>query len=240
MVKAFSHLSIVEAYVDAVQYIAWNGKRVPITMRDGKVVNTIEAFPIALAIQDIGNEKEVEFLFEASQHSRLFFDEYASGVLNGIPKNNTGKEFDYTYHERLFEHQAPFGGLVDQISVITDNLKTNPSSRQNIAITWQPATDLFGGIDPPCLQSLHLWQRDQRLNLASYWRSRDFFTAVPTNIYAMKRLMERVASAAKLSLGTYYDYTTIPHIYLTDMDVFSAKSANFSKILKSLEEFRRK
>jgi len=239
MIKVVSAPSICEAYVNAVQYIAWNGQRVPITMRDGKVVNTIEARPVALVIQDIGNEKEVEFLFEASQHSKAFFDEYASGVLNGIPKNNTGKEFDYTYHERLREHMALFGGLTDQIGVICNNLIENPSSRQNIAATWIPSIDLSGAIDPPCLQSLHCWQRGGALNMASYWRSRDFFTAVPTNVYAMKRLMEYVASKVQCSLGTYYDYTTIPHIYVTDMDVFNAKSSNFTNILKRLEESRR-
>ncbi len=239
MIKVVSAFSICEAYVNAVQYIAWNGQRVPITMRDGKVVNTIEARPVALVIQDIGNEKEVEFLFEASQHSKAFFDEYASGVLNGIPKNNTGKEFDYTYHERLFQHESTDGRLINQINFAAQNLIENPSSRQNIAITWQPWTDLSGAIDPPCLQSLHFWQRGGALNMASYWRSRDFFTAVPTNVYAMKRLMEYVASKVQCSLGTYYDYTTIPHIYVTDMDVFNAKSSNFTNILKRLEESRR-
>jgi thymidylate synthase (methanogen type) len=239
MIKVVSALSIFEVYVNAVQYIAWNGQRVPITMRDGKVVNTIEARPVALVIQDIGNEKEVEFLFEASQHSKAFFDEYASGVLNGIPKNNTGKEFDYTYHDRLFQHESTDGRLINQINLAAQNLIDNPSSRQNIAITWQPWIDLSGAIDPPCLQSLHFWQRGGALNMASYWRSRDFFTAVPTNVYAMKRLMEYVASKVQCSLGTYYDYTTIPHIYVTDMDVFNAKSSNFTNILKRLEESRR-
>jgi len=239
MIKVVSAFSIFEAYANAVQYIAWNGQRVPITMRDGKVVNTIEARPVALVIQDIGNEKEVEFLFEASQHSKAFFDEYASGVLNGIPKNNTGKEFDYTYHDRLFQHESTDGRLINQINLAAQNLIENPSSRQNIAITWQPWIDLSGAIDPPCLQSLHFWKRGGALNMASYWRSRDFFTAVPTNIYAMKRLMEYVASKVRCSLGTYYDYTTIPHIYVTDMDVFNAKSSNFTNILKRLEESRR-
>jgi len=239
MIKVVSAFSIFEAYANAVQYIAWNGQRVPITMRDGKVVNTIEARPVALVIQDIGNEKEVEFLFEASQHSKAFFDEYASGVLNGIPKNNTGKEFDYTYHDRLFQHESTDGRLINQINLAAQNLIDNPSSRQNIAITWQPWIDLSGAIDPPCLQSLHFWQRGGALNMASYWRSRDFFTAVPTNVYAMKRLMEYVASKVQCSLGTYYDYTTIPHIYVTDMDVFNAKSSNFTNILKRLEESRR-
>lgn len=147
MIKVVSAFSIFEAYANAVQYIAWNGQRVSITMRDGKVVNTIEARPVALVIQDIGNEKEVEFLFEASQHSKAFFDEYASGVLNGIPKNNTGKEFDYTYHDRLFQHESTDGRLINQINLAAQNLIENPSSRQNIAITWQPWIDLSGAID---------------------------------------------------------------------------------------------
>ena len=174
-----------------------------------------------------------------SIHSMGPIRSHPSRVCGLKSKNNTGKEFDYTYHERLREHMALFGGLTDKIGVICNNLIENPSSRQNIAITWQPWIDLSGAIDPPCLQSLHFWQRGGALNMASYWRSRDFFTAVPTNIYAMKRLMEYVASKVQCSLGTYYDYTTIPHIYVTDMDVFNAKSSNFANILKRLEESRR-
>ena len=82
-------------------------------------------------------------------------DNYVREVLEGINDWRIGRDWDYTYHERLFSYRID-GVAIDQISYVVEKLSRVPYSRRAQAITWKPWKDI--NVDsPPCLQ--RLWFR---------------------------------------------------------------------------------
>ena len=79
-----------------------------------------------------------------SRHSRFqqrFVEQYARDLLQG-----SHAAFEYDYHGRLFdwgERLVADGQPVhiDQIAYIVDKLRSQPTSRRAIAITWNPVID---------------------------------------------------------------------------------------------------
>jgi len=94
-----------------------------------------------------------------SPHSRFqqrFVEQYARDLLQG-----SHATFEYDYHGRLFDwgERLNMDGQpvhIDQIAYIIDKLKSSPTTRRAIAITWNPVIDEKLD-DCPCLQLISVY-----------------------------------------------------------------------------------
>jgi len=164
-----------------------------------------------------------------SRHSRFqqrFVEQYARDLLQG-----SHAAFEYDYHGRLFdwgERMVADGQPVhiDQIAYIVDKLKSHPTSRRAIAITWNPVID--EKLDAcPCLQLLQCILREGRLHMRAIFRSNDMLTAAGANMYALVQLQKSIADRLGVPLGRYTHISLVPHIYylrdIHDIEPFCGK-----------------
>lgn len=91
--KVIETRTIADAHQKLVEYVYWNGIRM--VTEDGQVC--IEAEPVTVTIhQPIGNDDEMVHKRSPSGIKKCM--KYIEQIFNGAPG------FEYTYHERLFEH----------------------------------------------------------------------------------------------------------------------------------------
>jgi len=149
---------------------------------------------------------------------------YRQEVVDGIHDHWIAPEegkWSYTYHQRLFSF--PGKKTIDQIKYVIEKLAEIPYTRRAQVITWNPTTDP-GSEDPPCLQRIwfRIFPLDEgkgRLNMHTYWRSRDGFKAAFMNMFALTDLQRRVAEeiskrrGEEIAVGQYMDTTDSFHIY---------------------------
>jgi thymidylate synthase len=157
----------------------------------------------------------------ASPHSRFqqrFLHKYADDLIQG-----TASVFEYDYHTRLFDwgETLSAGGKevhVDQIGYIVQKLRSSPSSRRALAITWNPVIDEQLD-DCPCLQLVQCVLREGFLHMKVVFRSNDMLSAAGANMYALVRLQQWIAQHLSAGMGTYVHISLVPHIYyIRDMD----------------------
>jgi len=166
-------------------------------------------------------------------------EEYVMEVCDGIkdhcvrdPNDPTDTRWEYTYHQRLFQYEAPSLAPTDQIELICKKLAETPHTRRAQAITWKVWED-NSCYDPACLQSV--WCRithenDQPvLNMNVRFRSNDAYKAAFMNIFALTHLQSVIAarisdlSGRPVGLGRYCHMADSFHIYGSNMSEFEAR-----------------
>lgn len=161
---------------------------------------TVETDEICIEVR---SPLEEPMLSPKSKFKLKFVQEYTDHLLHG----NTS-EFEYDYHERLFE----WFGMTDQIQYIINTIKDNATSRRAIAITWEPTTDqIVPGV--PCLQLVQCIRRSGKLHMKVVFRSNDVLSAMGSNMYALVMLQKYIADALEIPVGFYTHIALIPHIY---------------------------
>lgn len=104
------------------------------------------------------------------------------------------------------------GGVIDQISQVIQQIKTNPDSRRLIVSAWNVAA-----IDqmqlPPCHAFFQFYVADGKLSLQLYQRSADMFLGVPFNIASYALLTMMVAQVCGLQPGEFVHTLGDAHIY---------------------------
>jgi thymidylate synthase len=173
-----------------------------------------------------------------SQHSRFqqrFVEQYAQDLLQG-----THATFEYDYHGRLFdwgERLVSDGQPVhiDQIAYIIEKLKSHPTSRRSIAITWNPVID--ENLDAcPCLQLIQCILREGRLHMRVIFRSNDMLTAAGANMYALVQLQKSIAEKLGVLCGIYTHISLVPHIYyirdIHDIEPFCGKGESILPVME--------
>jgi thymidylate synthase len=112
---------------------------------------------------------------------------------------------------------APDGRTIDQIALLIEGLKTNPSSRRHIVSAWNPAL-----IDemalPPCHCLFQFYVADGRLSCQLYQRSADVFLGVPFNIASYALLTLMVAQVTGLKPGDFVHTFGDAHLYHNHFD----------------------
>ena len=170
---------------------------------------------------------------------------YIEEIMEGINDHliqESETSYPYSYHDRIFNYSAyskedhkcvkqwlakPNDVLkidmkkyilpkINQIELVIEGLKKSPISRRIQAITWRPYSDPFRS-DPPCLQRLHFRVKNEKLNMNSYWRSRDLFKAWQSNVNGMIRIQKLVADKCGFEIGCYTDISDSLHIYGRDI-----------------------
>ena len=162
-------------------------------------------------------------LMGAKDHFVLDVDTLKSAQGGELPAH----EWPYTYHQRMFAHPGLDGSIVDQMALAVKRVAQTPYTRRAVATTAAPNLDAFLEADVPCLREVQLRcpeddEGNLRLNVSTYWRSRDLFKAWADNVVGLTFLFgvvaEQVAAAAgrQVTLGSYADYSSSLHIYGQD------------------------
>lgn len=107
---------------------------------------------------------------------------------------------------------AADGTMVDQISQVVNDIKTNPDSRRLIVSAWNVA-DIPNMKLPPCHAMFQFYVADGRLSLQLYQRSADCFLGVPFNIASYALLLMMVAQVTGLEPGEFVHTLGDAHIY---------------------------
>jgi thymidylate synthase len=146
------------------------------------------------------------YVSEASDVGPLFLAAYRHQFLTLTPPKDDGKDFSYTYANRWFDYFRRGtkgwlgngrGGGIDQIQEsVINRLKKSPLSRRAVVISWHPEVDILMH-EPPCVDLLQFFYRDNVIRLVAYIRSNDMLSAWPQNAYGLTGLLCYVAEALK-------------------------------------------
>jgi len=204
---------IPEAWESGLRYILKNGK-----MLDGERGKTLTVFNMTCYIKD----PLYNMVHPKSIYNEIFLEEYANQLINGIklPKN---QEFDYNYHDRIFNYDNG----VNQIEYCIEKLKENKYTRRAIFNTGIPFIDNTKE-NIPCLVEGGFYFDGDYLNFDCKMRSWDFYGASPANLYAFAYLLKYVATEVKLIPGSLNVTGRIPHIY--KYDIKNAYKIAYNKI----------
>ncbi len=108
--------------------------------------------------------------------------------------------------------QGAGGKVVDQISEVIQQIKTNPDSRRLIVSAWN-AAEIPNMALAPCHALFQFYVADGKLSLQLYQRSADVFLGVPFNIASYALLLTMVAQVCDLEVGEYIHTFGDVHIY---------------------------
>lgn len=112
---------------------------------------------------------------------------------------------------------TPDGRVIDQISWVLNEIKTNPNSRRLIVSAWNPA-DVNDMALPPCHCLFQFFVADGKLSCQLYQRSADVFLGVPFNIASYALLTMMMARAAGLDVGEFVHSFGDAHLYLNHVE----------------------
>jgi len=108
------------------------------------------------------------------------------------------------------------GRVVDQISDLIYQIKTNPDSRRLIVSAWNVA-DLPKMALMPCHTIFQFYVAEGKLSCQLYQRSADVFLGVPFNIASYALLTQMIAQVCDLEPGDFIHTFGDVHIYSNHM-----------------------
>ena len=136
------------------------------------------------------------------QHGVSIWDEWA----------DERGELGPVYGKQWRSWEGADGKVVDQISDVIAQIKTNPDSRRLIVSAWNVA-DLPEMALMPCHTLFQFYVADGRLSCQLYQRSADVFLGVPFNIASYALLTMMVAQVCDLEAGEFIHTFGDVHIY---------------------------
>lgn len=121
-------------------------------------------------------------------------------------------ELGPVYGKQWRSWEAADGVVIDQISDVIKQIKTNPDSRRIIVSAWNVA-DLPDMALMPCHSLFQFYVADGKLSCQLYQRSADVFLGVPFNIASYALLTMMVAQVCDLEIGDFVHTFGDVHIY---------------------------
>jgi len=104
------------------------------------------------------------------------------------------------------------GKVIDQISDVINQIKTNPDSRRIIVSAWNVA-ELSEMALMPCHSLFQFYVADGKLSCQLYQRSADVFLGVPFNIASYALLTMMIAQVCNLECGDFVHTFGDVHLY---------------------------
>ena len=124
------------------------------------------------------------------------------------------------YGKQWVSWEALDGRVIDQISDVIEQIKTNPNSRRLIVSAWN-----VGELDkmalPPCHLLFQFYVCDGELSCQLYQRSADLFLGVPFNIASYSLLTHMIAQVCGLKVGEFIHTIGDAHIYSNHLEQVS-------------------
>lgn len=121
------------------------------------------------------------------------------------------------YGKQWRSWQCADGQVVDQISNVIHEIKTNPNSRRLIVSAWN-----VGELDKmalaPCHSFFQFYVNDGKLSCQLYQRSADVFLGVPFNIASYALLTMMMAQVCDLAVGDFVHTFGDVHIYQNHLE----------------------
>lgn len=129
------------------------------------------------------------------------------------PDNTIGKGYGYQWRSWVDNN----GNVIDQITNVINQIKTNPDSRRLIVSAWNVG-DLDSMALPPCHLLFQFYVSKNKLSCQLYQRSGDIFLGVPFNIASYTLLTSMVAQVCELEVGDFIHTIGDAHIYTNHID----------------------
>ncbi len=126
------------------------------------------------------------------------------------------------------------GKIIDQISEVIEQIKTNPDSRRLIVSAWNTA-EIPNMALAPCHTMFQFYVADGKLSLQLYQRSADVFLGVPFNIASYALLTMMVAQVCGLEVGDYVHSFGDVHIYNNHFKQVKKQLAREPKALPTMK-----
>jgi len=112
---------------------------------------------------------------------------------------------------------APDGHVIDQISEVIAQIKSNPDSRRLIVSAWNVG-ELERMALAPCHAFFQFYVADGKLSCQLYQRSADIFLGVPFNIASYALLTLMIAQVCGLKPGDFVHTLGDAHLYLNHLE----------------------
>lgn len=109
------------------------------------------------------------------------------------------------------------GKVVDQISELIEQIKTNPNSRRLLVNAWNVGDINKMGL-PPCHILFQFYVANGKLSCQLYQRSADIFLGVPFNIASYAILTHMIAQVCNLEVGDFVHAIGDAHLYTNHFD----------------------
>lgn len=109
------------------------------------------------------------------------------------------------------------GSVIDQISNLIHDIKTNPDSRRLIVSAWNVG-ELDNMALPPCHLLFQFYVCDGKLSCQLYQRSADIFLGVPFNIASYALLTHMIAHVCDLEVGDFVWTGGDCHLYANHLE----------------------
>ena len=126
-------------------------------------------------------------------------------------------ELGPVYGKQWRSWQGANGQIIDQISNVIEEIKTNPDSRRLIVSAWNVG-DLDKMALAPCHAFFQFYVNNNKLSCQLYQRSADVFLGVPFNIASYALLTMMIAQVCNLELGEFIHTFGDVHIYSNHLE----------------------
>jgi thymidylate synthase len=132
---------------------------------------------------------------------------------------------------------APDGRVIDQITDVVQQIKTNPDSRRLIVSAWNPA-DIPDMALAPCHCLFQFYVADGKLSCQLYQRSADIFLGVPFNIASYALLTLMIAKVTGLEPGDFVHTLGDAHLYSNHLEQAELQLARVPRAMPQMEIIR--
>lgn len=139
-------------------------------------------------------------------------------------------ELGPVYGKQWRSWQGVDGQVIDQISDLVEQIKTNPDSRRLIVSAWNPAVlpdtqyspkenaAMGKQALPPCHTMFQFYVLGGKLSCQLYQRSGDVFLGVPFNIASYALLTMMLAQVCNLEVGDFVHTLGDAHLYVNHLE----------------------
>lgn len=149
------------------------------------------------------------------------------------PKANYPGDLGRVYGVQWREWGPRIGPYIDQLQLLIDGIKNDPSSRRHILTAWNPG-ELDQMALPPCHVMSQFDVTDGYLSCQLYQRSCDMFLGVPFNIASYSLLTHIIARECDLKVGDFVWTGGDCHIYSNHIDAVNEQLKREERKLPTL------
>src|SRR6187455_3173113 len=153
--------------------------------------------------------------FLKGQTNIQYLKENGVSIWNEWAKENG--ELGPVYGKQWRSWEGKDGKIVDQISDLVKQIKSNPDSRRLIVSAWN-VTELPEMALMPCHTLFQFYVANGKLSCQLYQRSADVFLGVPFNIASYALLTLMIAQVCDLEAGDFVHSFGDTHLYVNHLE----------------------